>query len=160
VYKRLQPETPKKPPNFPPEIPGKSPTFPENFRKFPEISENPGSPPRKIGHFGGVHKRLQPETRKNSRFSPRNSGEISEISEMLSFPEILTFLGNSRKYRNFFGKTSGVLRCHVNSVSFSYKELYVITYYTYVLCMYAVKMHVSSPENKQLVTFLINPVSL
>jgi hypothetical protein len=37
MYKRLQPETGKKPPNFPPEIPGK-------FREIPEISEIPEIP--------------------------------------------------------------------------------------------------------------------
>jgi hypothetical protein len=40
VYKRLQPETPKKPPNFPPEIPGKISEIPE-IPEIPEISEIP-----------------------------------------------------------------------------------------------------------------------
>jgi hypothetical protein len=89
VYKRLQPETPKKPPNFPPEIPGKSPTFSENFRKFPEIPENPGSRPRKIGHFWGMYTRLQPETtKKPTKFPP-------EI--LWKFPKSL----KSRKFRKF-----------------------------------------------------------
>jgi hypothetical protein len=70
----------KKPPNFPPEIPGKSPTFSENFRKFPEIPENPGSPPRKIDHFKCVCKRLQPETpKKPPNFPPEIPGELPEI---------------------------------------------------------------------------------
>jgi hypothetical protein len=86
----LQPENTKKSPNFPPEISGKSTTFSENFRKFPEIPENPGNRPRKIIHFGGVYKRLQPETRKKPlNFPPEIPGKSRKIPETPEIPEIL-----------------------------------------------------------------------
>jgi len=99
MYKRLQPATREKPPNFPPEIPGKSPTFSENFRKFPEIPENPGSRPRKIVHFWGVYKRLQPETgKKPPNFPPKFRGNPGEIPELPEIPEIPGGSVKSQKY--------------------------------------------------------------
>jgi len=79
----------KKPRNFPPEIPGKSPTFSENFRKFPEIPENPGSPSRKLYHFGEVYTRLQPETgEKPPNFPPKIPGKSEELSKTPKTPKI------------------------------------------------------------------------
>jgi len=93
VYKRLQPETTKKPPKVPPEIPGKSPTFSENFRKFPEIPENPGSRPGKIGHFEGVYKRLQPETtKKPPNFPSEIRGKFRKSKKSRKFRKILKTL--------------------------------------------------------------------
>jgi len=59
------------------------------FRKFRKIPENPGNRPRKIGHFWGVYKRLQPgTTKKPPKFPPKIQGTSPTFSENFrKFPE-------------------------------------------------------------------------
>jgi len=117
----------KKPPNFPPEIPGKSPTFSENFRKFPEIPENPGSRPRKIDHFGGIYKRLQPETsKKPPRFPPEILGKFRKSRKSQKFRKFRKFRKSrkSQKFRKFRRVPPG----STTSVDVSFH-----TYYLYAL---------------------------
>jgi hypothetical protein len=84
----------KNPRISPPEIPGKSPTFSENFRKFPEIPENPGNHPRKIVHFWGTYKRLQPEIVKKTRnFLPEIREKLQKFWKFPEIPEISEILG-------------------------------------------------------------------
>jgi len=87
---------------FPPKSPGNPRHFRKisgNFRKFPEILENPGSRPRKIGRFRGRYKRLQPETGgKPPKFAPEIPGKFRKSRKFRKF----------RKFNIFFVNTAGI----------------------------------------------------
>jgi hypothetical protein len=88
-----------------------------------EIPENPGNRPRKIVHFGGVYKRLQPETpKKPLNFPPEIRGKFPEIPGNPGNPGNPENSGNSgnsgKYYHGVFVFTLTCIQRHVSYIKY------------------------------------------